>query len=750
MDKFRKVIASISMVAILSTFVVSATAFAAFSDVPANEWFAQYVSDLEGAGLVSGAKFNPAANLTRADAAMWLVGKAGLTADLPATATFKDVPKGHAAFSAIETAVSHGVVSGYAAPKAGYFGPNDSITREQFAKMSTEAFGLDKQSGCGMFTDSSSIASWACDYVATVYHWSVVDGYPNGSFGPGANINRAEGSKMVVKSASPVARTDTPTPVSTGDLSVSLASSSPSGATLPSGATSVKMADWNFKANGGAVTLKNLTVSRYGVATVPSGLQVFLYDGTTRLTSAKSVNSTTNEAIFSNLNFTIPSGQTKTLTLRMDVGTVSVNGEIGFELEAASHVAAGTAEISGSFPVMGSKFGISTVAGGTVTVEKNGTVSNPKVGEKGGTVSKFKITAASEKASLQEFGVYISGTVSTADVQNLKLYGAGQTAPLAEVSSLNGRDVAQFVLNTPYVIEKGDTRTFYVTAEFNTGRSADTVLTYIDETTDVVAIGDKYHYGMAVIATDYDGTSCSVATPTDCNGMTLQGGDITIAGSTISNRNLAPNQSDVAIMKFSITSTSAVTFNNFQMSLLATGDGLLDSSSVANYTDIKIREVGGDFVWGPVDSDSFMTVVGGSTGADTAAGFYLFTDDLIMGAGETKNFEVTTDLANNSALAADTLTAAIVIDSSYPELKDLNNKILTNSTSLVPTSTYTGDAFTVKSDSLTISRSSSVGSATKVIGTSGVDMAAFTFASGDASDVKVSSLSLIGYVDIDA
>ena len=48
MQKLRRVIASLSMVAILSTLVVSTTAMAGlyYDDVPTNEWYAQYVDEL--------------------------------------------------------------------------------------------------------------------------------------------------------------------------------------------------------------------------------------------------------------------------------------------------------------------------------------------------------------------------------------------------------------------------------------------------------------------------------------------------------------------------------------------------------------------------------------------------------------------------------------------------------------------------------------------------------------------------------
>lgn len=760
MDKFRKVIAAIGLVAMLSTLVVSTAVAGTFDDVPTGEWYAPFVDDLVAAGIVDDANsnFRPADTMNRAEALKLAVEACGNegTTDID----FPDVSTDAWFYSYVQTGVANGIVDGY---DDGFYRPGNNVNRAEFAKMLVNACDLpDASDMANPFSDVPT-TGWFHDTVLTAYHWMVLDGYTDGTFRPGNDILRAEAAKMTAMAMDPVMRDETtpvePEPSASGDLDVSISSSTAVGATLPSGATSVEMATWDFTAGSKSAMLGSLEIHRFGVSTIPSDAQVYLYDGTERLTSGKTVNSTTNLAIFNNLNLDIPSGTTTSLTIRMDVGTVTTTGELGFEIEEVASVDASEGSVTGDFPVQGDKFDLSTTAAGTITLSKNGTVTDASVGENGATVAKFKIEAATELAAVSELGLYISGSVNAADLGNFKLYVSGMDDPVAEVSGVNSRDVAQFVLDTPYEIDKGDSRSFWATAEFNTGRTGDTVLIYIDETTDVVAIGDTYGYGMSVTATAYDGTTCSTGTPTECSAMTLEGGDITIAGTTITNRDIAVNQDDVSILKFTITSQSDVTFNNFAFWMDTSADtsdatqGLLSDATGTppNFTDIKIQEVGGGHIWGPIDADAMKA--GSTSGAvisestDDAAAYYLFTDDLEMSAGESIDFEVTVDVANEAALDDTTITAAIEINATQPEIKDLNNKVLTNSTSLVPTSDYTGDAFTVEGDQLTVARSASVGSATQVVGSDDVELLALSVGSGDASDIKVTSVKVTGYID---
>ena len=536
------------------------------------------------------------------------------------------------------------------------------------------------------------------------------------------------------------------------DVSVSIGDNPIDSDTLPKSATGVPVATWDFDTEG--ATLKSLTVHRFGVSSLPADHQVYLSVDGDRIGNGKSVNTTTNLAHFNNANIALPA----TVTLILDVGTTENTGEVGFELVDVDAVGAGDSVVSGDFPLKGEKFGLSTTAGGTVTMEKNGTVVDGTIGASNVKVSNFKLSVANEDGYLHRVGLYVTGTIDTDDLVDFKLYSVGESDPIATVDGVNSSEVANFQLDTPKHMLKGNTYNFYATASFSTGRTGDTVEVYLDENQDLWVKGGTYDYGMSVTSTAYDGGTCSVGTPTDCNAMTLEGGDVVLSGVNIANKNLAVNQKDAVVMTFNLYTEDEVTFNNFAFSLDTSAEGateadggLLSAAGVPTFTNIKISD--GDHTWGPIDSDVLKNASPTGTaiviGNDDAPGFYLFTDDLTMGMDgpETREFSITLNVENLAALADSTITATIEIDSTYPELKDAENKILSNASALVPTSDYVGDAFTIKADSLTVVRSAGVGSKTVVVGSSDVELASFSMGSGDASDTEITSIKVTGFID---
>ena len=124
-----------------------------FADVPAGSTFYEYVETGFKLGLWSGyadGTFKPADIVTRGQAAKIVVNAAILvdlihwTLENPPTNTFEDVPVGSTFFRHIETAVSHGIVSGYQCGTPGpcvpplnkpYFAPDAEVTRAQISKI---------------------------------------------------------------------------------------------------------------------------------------------------------------------------------------------------------------------------------------------------------------------------------------------------------------------------------------------------------------------------------------------------------------------------------------------------------------------------------------------------------------------------------------------------------------------------------------------------------------------------------------
>ncbi|UKI36628.1 MAG: S-layer homology domain-containing protein [Clostridiales bacterium] len=78
--------------------------------------------------------------------------------------SFNDLPSTHWAYEVIEGLKAKGIVSG---DEKGNFNPENSITREEFAKILVCAFGLyDENAECS-FADASG--HWSYKYVASLY-----------------------------------------------------------------------------------------------------------------------------------------------------------------------------------------------------------------------------------------------------------------------------------------------------------------------------------------------------------------------------------------------------------------------------------------------------------------------------------------------------------------------------------------------------------------------------------------------------
>ncbi len=212
LNKVRRGIASFSLVALLAGFLAINVAQAAtFSDVQPSDWFYTYVEQLATDGVLNTASgtYRPGDLVNRAEMAKLAVEAFELTLENPATPTFKDVPQDAWFYQYVETAAKNGIVGGYKNENGtltGYYGPGDSLTREQAMKILVLAAPLATNTNGGPHFADVPTSTWSYEYVETGYNMSVVDGYPDGSFGPGKNINRAEIAKMVSNAMNPVAR----------------------------------------------------------------------------------------------------------------------------------------------------------------------------------------------------------------------------------------------------------------------------------------------------------------------------------------------------------------------------------------------------------------------------------------------------------------------------------------------------------------------------------------------------------------
>ena len=528
--------------------------------------------------------------------------------------------------------------------------------------------------------------------------------------------------------------------VATGGLSVSLASDTAASATIPAAADSVPVATYKLTATDGDVTVSQMIFRLGGVGATANISNVYLYEGNDRLTNARSINATTREVTLSPSNdLVIEDGETTYITVRIDVAaaaTTTAGDTVYFSLVDASDVTTDS-DVSGNFPVSSNTMTFSDTSAGTLTVTKNGSISNPTVGEEGATIAKVKFAAATEGASLEQVMFDVD---NAADHENFELYNGSE---LLALGSADGKKVT-FVFATPLVIAKGDSETLTMKADIG-GETSDVLAVAIEESSDVMAVGSIYGFNMGIDVTAYDQTGAVTCT-TECSESTLQGGELTFAFNGPSSADIAVDSNDVVLMNFTLTSANWTELQHLPIALTVSAadttaddnDLLNNTAADANYTDICVRLEDGTIWMGPEE----LTVL--ATGADANAldqtQTLTFDDYQELQAGESFDLMVTVDVGTDTDLNADKINAAIVMASVTAE--DINGDALAT-TDIVPTANVTGYNMTLTTSSLTVDESSTPSAATYVVGTASVPLVGYSFTAGNSSDITISDVTYL-------
>jgi len=508
--------------------------------------------------------------------------------------------------------------------------------------------------------------------------------------------------------------------VSTGSgLMVSLASTTPAAMNVPSGATGVVFTKFNVTAaNDGDIVLQDLTIKKTGIGASSELTKVYVYDGATRLSNGRTISSSTNTAVFSNLSITIPAGTTKTLSLVADV-TGTGNHVLG--IEAASAITAGGATVSGSFPINGNIMSLSSTSVGLTDIENSNSYT-VKSGENQVEVGRVAVHVNStEDGQLESLTFYNSGR----DIlSNLSLY---RGSDLVATATQNG-SYYTFVLGTPYKISKGESATFTVKADITNARNADTATLYVRYSTDLKVKGLTYGYYLAPTLAQGGDASNSAVDELDSSPMsqsiTVEAGQVTVASNGPVTSDVAKDSNDVVLMNFTIATVASVDVEKVGV--------ILKDSDNSDDDDLSNLEV--------VCNGAIVAEWADPT--ETSAGT-AHTDTSVWNipANTTRTCQIRVDI-ENSKTANNTVSA----DWNYSNwtFKDANTGDTISD--IIPSTDIAGNSMTVTAASLTVSQANTPNGQTWVSGAS-FDAMGFNFAAGDATDVKLTNLVLIAGLD---
>lgn len=550
-------------------------------------------------------------------------------------------------------------------------------------------------------------------------------------------------------------------PVVTGSFSAMLSVGNPSATTLPTGATGVVLVKIDVKnGSSAALTIDSLTARRSGPGAAADFTAVYAYNDNARLTTGRTINTTTNEATFSGLNLTLAAGETKSLSVVGDVAALGVVGAGNVNMFSVVSVSSGTNAAAG-LPLAGPSFTMSSAAAGMVTVTRSGAapLSNVKLGGMNQKIAEFQVAvSAAEDVRLAKFALYQSGAVSKTSLSNLSLKQAGLT--LASAMGFDAKDRATFVLANPLLLEKGTTRTFEVFADIAANTRVgvtETILSYVDQPADVLAVGQTYGVGVAVVTangagannTGFNGDSCAFGTPAiaDCSMTRIEGGQLTLTFNGPAVKDVAVNGKDVELYNFTMAAASNLEVRNLRMQINAgtvagAADGLVDTSgtAVANYSDIKVVDVAtGAIVAGPLSL---------ATGGGDALQALTFTEVFNLAPGQARTLKVTADVANNQAAAFANDTVSIDrLAFQGGDIRNLDNSTNIALTDIVPNTATVGNLMNIKLPTMTASVGSTPVAQTFIMGSQGIGVLGIGLKAGDASDIRISSLSIQGQID---
>ncbi|MDO8495757.1 MAG: hypothetical protein Q7S32_04600 [bacterium] len=534
----------------------------------------------------------------------------------------------------------------------------------------------------------------------------------------------------------------TPTPV-VGAISVSLASGNPAAQTITKNAAGAEVLRVRLSGSG---TVNTVTLKRLGPGAVADFTNVYVYDGAERLVSGKTFSTSSGEATFL-LNLAV-SG-TKDLSFVADMaGSAATAGNVNY-VQVTGVTAAGGASVSG-LPVTGNNITISGASSGGVTLTTSGSMSNPTVGQKGVQIGEFKVTANTEAASMRRFSLLNGGNVRSTDLTNVKLTTGSST--WTGTSTADGYLV--FDLGSGHTIAKGGNAIFKVYADVG-GKKDETIKLYFETDADTLAIGDQYGYGMAVTDTDVDASG-------NVSDLTLQGGVLTLAFNGPPAQTVGTTVTDITLLKYSMTAAANIEVKKTEFTLCKddTGDGTYDAAADAtngwaDLTDFKIWDEGtGAVIMGPHDGSAFTGSDAGSCPDSVTGAQKEFTDAFDLLAGQTYNFKVTADVTADDTgsgikLASTDIFRAVLDDYSddaaVTVMKYSGTTTAVAAADMVPRADLAGNNITLSSSSLTLSLAGNPASQTKIRGSADVDAVGITFAAGQASELKVTTIKITGY-----
>jgi hypothetical protein len=524
------------------------------------------------------------------------------------------------------------------------------------------------------------------------------------------------------------------TPV-TGTASVSLASDTPEAAQVALNSQDAMFTKVRVSGGSNGVTISRVVVTRGGISADADIASVKLFDGNTQIGSTQALNTTTHKATFTGLNWQIPAGQVKYLTIKGSIaasGTATVGDSVRLGVALSSDITS-TGTITGTFPIYGNAKTIAGISVGYLDVAKRTTPATTTMlsGATDQEIASWTFTASStEGFDVTSIAITHVGSATRDEVQNIKIKVDG--VQVGATGSLNSQNKVVFDLSaSPLKINAGSSKTVYAYADIASGIwTSRTIIFEIAQYTDVTAYGANS--GGSVTITTATWTAYARQTG---NTMTIGQGLLTVAVDAASN----PSAQNY------VKGTENRTISAFKFSA--------GSTEGARITELKLT------LTGAVTDIANVTLWDGSTqiGSASVIGSYVTFGSNTIGWDTTGLFDIQASQSKTVLVKADIPSGAVqsntvklyVGSASDVKADGLSSMYDIASGSITATSAGTSyvNAHTIAaSGNLTLSKASqSPAAQTYVKGSTDKEFLRINFQADGGEDINVSSLTVYCY-----
>lgn len=194
---FYKYAAVLMATATTAAFVTDVPAQAQtnpFTDVKVGDSHTEAILSLYEQGIVKGVtntQFQPTAEVTRGDAALFLANALKLDLTNVVNPNFKDVPTTSPYYKAIAALNAKKIMTGYG---DGAFGVKNTLTRSQMAKIITLGFELEQSTVTNTkFTDVNVLTDANTKrYIQTLVDYGITTGTTPTTYSPSVKLKRAQ------------------------------------------------------------------------------------------------------------------------------------------------------------------------------------------------------------------------------------------------------------------------------------------------------------------------------------------------------------------------------------------------------------------------------------------------------------------------------------------------------------------------------------------------------------------------------